>query len=110
MTAATTAGLLTADEIARVRRPFRGASLLPGRAYHGERFFDFERREWFGRDWIMVERGEDVATPGSYMLAEVDQEPLVIVRGRDSTLRGRRPQPWCARRARGRARPPAGRA
>jgi hypothetical protein len=52
----TAPGLLTADEIDRVRRPFRGASLLPGRAYHEDRFFEFERREWFRRDWMMVGR------------------------------------------------------
>ena len=79
--------LLTAEEIASVRRPFRAASLLPARAYHDEAIFEFERREWFGRDWMMVGRAEDVPTPGSYMLAEVDGEPLVIVRGRDDVVR-----------------------
>jgi glycine betaine catabolism A len=80
-------GLLTRDEIDRVRRPFRGASLLPGRAYHEERFFDFERREWFRRDWMMVGRTAQVANPGSYLVGDVDGEPLLIVRGRDDTIR-----------------------
>ena len=34
---------LTADEIAAVRKPYRAASLLPGRAYHDPAIFDFER-------------------------------------------------------------------
>jgi glycine betaine catabolism A len=80
-------GLLTAAEIASVRRPFRAASLLPGRAYHDERFFDFERRAWFRRDWVIVGRTEDVPEPGSYLRAEIDGEPVVIVRGRDSAIR-----------------------
>jgi Rieske 2Fe-2S family protein len=80
-------GLLTAQEINRVRRPYRAASLLPGRAYHDERFFEFERREWFRRDWMMVGRTSQVATPGSYFVADVDGEPLVIVRGRDAAVR-----------------------
>ena len=79
--------ILTAEEIDRVRRPFRAASLLPARAYHDEAIFEFERREWFGRDWIVVGRAEDVPTSGSYMLAELDGEPLVIVRGRDEVVR-----------------------
>jgi glycine betaine catabolism A len=80
-------GLLSPDEIARVRRPFRAASLLPGRAYHDERFFDFERREWLRRDWIMVGRSSQVATAGTYFLADIDGEPLLIVRGRDDVVR-----------------------
>jgi len=81
------ADLLTPEEIASVRRPFRAARLLPGKAYHDARFFEFERREWFGRDWIMVGREEDVAAPGTYFLTELDEEPLIVVRGRDSVLR-----------------------
>jgi len=80
-------GLLTTQEIERVRRPYRAASLLPGRAYHDERFFDFERREWFRRDWMMVGRTAQIADPGSYLVADVDGEPLLIVRGRDDTVR-----------------------
>jgi len=80
-------GLLTTEEIERVRRPYRAASLLPGRAYHDERFFEFERREWFRRDWMMVGRTAQIADPGSYLVADVDGEPLLIVRGRDDTVR-----------------------
>jgi Rieske 2Fe-2S family protein len=80
-------GLLTSDEIERVRRPYRAASLLPGRAYHDERFFEFERREWFRRDWIIVGRTAQLAGPGSYFVADVDGELLLVVRGRDDTVR-----------------------
>ncbi len=74
---------LTADEIATVRKPYRAASLLPGRAYHDPAIHEFERSEWFRRDWIVVGRVEDAAAPGTYFLAEVDDEPLIVVRGRD---------------------------
>ena len=83
----TDPGLLTSEEIERVRRPYRAASLLPGRAYHDERFFTFERREWFRRDWIIVGRTAQVAAPGSYFVADIDGELLLIVRGRDDVLR-----------------------
>jgi Rieske 2Fe-2S family protein len=79
--------LLTAAEVASVRRPYRAASLLPGRAYHDERFLDFERREFFRRDWVMVGRAEEVPEAGSYKLTEIDGEPIVIVRGRDDVVR-----------------------
>ena len=45
----------------------------------GERFF--------GRDWQVVGRAEDVPTPGSYVLATIDDEPLIVVRGRDGVVR-----------------------
>src|SRR4051812_13715857 len=78
---------LTADEIASVRKPYRAASLLPGRAYHDPDIFAFERDEWFRRDWVVVGREEDATGPGTYFLAEVDEEPLIVVRGRDEVLR-----------------------
>ena len=84
----TPASPLTPDEIAAVRKPYRAASLLPGRAYHDPAIHEFERTEWFRRDWIVVGRESDVATPGTYCLATVDDEPLIVVRGRDEVLRG----------------------
>ena len=52
----TTRSPLTPDEIAAVRKPYRAASLLPGRAYHDAAIHDFERDQWFRRDWIVVGR------------------------------------------------------
>ena len=83
----TSPGLLTAAEIAAVRRPYRAARLLPGRAYHDPAFYAFERERFFGRDWQVVGRDEDVPSPGSYILAAIDDEPLIVVRGRDSVVR-----------------------
>jgi Rieske 2Fe-2S family protein len=78
---------LSAAEIAAVRRPYRAASLLPGRAYHDPDTFAFEQREWFGRDWILVGREADVAGPGSYRLVDLDGESIVLVRDRAGVLR-----------------------
>jgi glycine betaine catabolism A len=78
---------LTPDEIAAIRQPYRAASLLPGRAYHDPAIHEFERKEWFRRDWIVVGREEDAPSAGTYFTAEVDDEPLLIARGRDGELR-----------------------
>jgi len=83
----TPTGLLTAAEIEAVRRPYRAARLLPGRAYHDDAFYAFERERFFGRDWQVVGRDEDVPASGSYILATVDDEPLIVVRGRDGIVR-----------------------
>jgi len=81
------AEILTDAELAAVRRPFLGASLLPGRAYHAADIYEVERSRWFGRDWQCIGREEDAAEAGAYFVAEVDTEPLIIVRGRDGVLR-----------------------
>jgi Rieske 2Fe-2S family protein len=79
---------LTETEIEAVRKPYRAASLLPGRAYHDPAIHDFERDEWFRGEWVIVGRDEDASEPGTYFLATLDDEPLLIVRGRDNVLRG----------------------
>jgi glycine betaine catabolism A len=78
--------ILTAEELASVRREYRAATLLPKRTYHDAAIFDWERREILRRDWVLVAREEDAPDPGTYLLVEVDGENLVIVRNRDGEL------------------------
>ncbi len=79
--------VLTAAEVAAVRRPYRAASLLPGRAYHDPAIHDFERREWFRRDWIVIGREEDVEGTENPLEAIVDGQPVVVARTADGILR-----------------------
>ncbi len=79
--------ILTAAELASVRRDYRGASLLPKRTYHDASIFDWERAAILRHDWVLVAREEDAAQPGAYLLVEVDGENLIVVRGRDGRLR-----------------------
>ncbi|HKF84444.1 MAG TPA: hypothetical protein VKB30_01555, partial [Candidatus Limnocylindrales bacterium] len=73
---------LAPEELARVRAPFRQATLLPARAYHDEAIHEWEREEIFFRDWIAVGRAEEVPEPGSFLLRDVFGENAIIVRGR----------------------------
>ncbi|HTS14046.1 MAG TPA: aromatic ring-hydroxylating dioxygenase subunit alpha [Candidatus Sulfotelmatobacter sp.] len=79
--------LLTAQEIAAVRRPFRAASLLPARAYHDDAIWQFEREQWFFGDWVCVGRDEDVPAPGTYRRLDYQGEDILLVRARDGMLR-----------------------
>ena len=65
----TDTSILTAEEIASVRRGYRAASLLPKRAYHDPAIHEWERANILRRDWVMVAREEDIPEPGSYLLA-----------------------------------------
>jgi len=78
---------LTAEEIASVRRPYRGARLLPGRAYHDPAIYEWERTNVFAVDWVIVGRASEAADPGTYFVTELDGESIVVVRGRDGELR-----------------------
>src|SRR4051812_1694930 len=46
--------ILTAAELDSIRRPYRGARLLPRRAYHEPAILDWEREHILGRDWVIV--------------------------------------------------------
>jgi Rieske 2Fe-2S family protein len=83
----TDGAILTQAELSSIRREYRGATLLPARAYHDAAIFDWERRSILRRDWVMVGREEDVAEPGTYQLVTLDGDDLLIVRGRDARLR-----------------------
>ncbi|MGZ3632312.1 MAG: aromatic ring-hydroxylating oxygenase subunit alpha [Candidatus Limnocylindrales bacterium] len=87
MTAPDLRSPFTSDEIAAVRRPFRGASLLPGRAYHDEAVWEFEREQWFFQDWVCVGRAEEVPEPGTFIRRDFLGEDVLIVRGRDGEVR-----------------------
>jgi Rieske 2Fe-2S family protein len=79
--------LLTAAELASIRREYRGATLLPARTYHDPAILAWERENILLRDWLMVARVEDVAEPGSFQLLDVEGENVILVRGRDDVIR-----------------------
>ena len=57
--------ILTAEELSRIRRDYRSATLLPKRAYQDPQIHDWERRQLLRRDWIPVGRAEEAPEPGS---------------------------------------------
>ena len=79
--------ILTADELATVRRDYRSASLLPARTYHDPAVFDWEQDNIMRRDWVLVARVEDIAEPGAFLVREVLDESVLLVRGRDDQIR-----------------------
>src|SRR5215211_2764328 len=79
--------ILTAAELDSVRRPYRGARLLPRRAYQEPAIFEWERDHVLRSDWVIVGRVDEAPDPGTYFTIELDDEPLIVVRGRDGELR-----------------------
>ena len=79
--------ILTADELASVRREYRAASLLPARTYQDPAVLDWEREHILQRDWLAVGRAEEVPEPGSFLVRDVLGESVLLVRGRDEVIR-----------------------
>src|SRR4051812_31761429 len=78
-----------ADELARFdpTRPLEAARTIPNTWYTSPEGAAAEARTVFGSTWQMVGRADQVATPGSYVTANIAGEPILVVRGDDGVLR-----------------------
>jgi choline monooxygenase len=65
----------------------RRASTIPSRLYVDPVYFALEAEKIFGRTWQLVGRTDQLAVSGDYVATALGDEPVVLVRDRD-TLRG----------------------
>jgi Rieske 2Fe-2S family protein len=61
---------------------------LTGREYWSEDVFACERERLFHGGWFCVGRAEEAPRPGSFVVANVAGESVLLVRGDDGVLRG----------------------
>jgi glycine betaine catabolism A len=61
---------------------------LTGREYCSAEVFELERDRLFHGSWFCVGRAEDAPAAGSFVVADVAGESVLIVRGEDGALRG----------------------
>lgn len=66
-----------------------GIEKVPVDHYISNDFFEFEKREVFGKSWLMVGRESDLAAPGEFIKFEIGSMDLsvVVVRNKDKQLR-----------------------
>ena len=76
----------SAAELGSVLAPLAQAEPLPKAAYTDPRIFELERARLFERTWLAVGRSEEVEAPGSFVLAPVTAEGVLVVRGADLRL------------------------
>jgi choline monooxygenase len=67
--------------------PLERAFTIPAPWYFDERLAELERDSVFAGNWQMVGRADQVEKPGEFFTIDVNQEPLVVVRSDDGTLR-----------------------
>ena len=68
--------------------PLDHASTIPSPWYFDESIAELENSAVFGKTWQVVGRADQVIGPGQFLTADIAGEPIVVVRGEDSQLRG----------------------
>ena len=68
-------------------RTSHGARTLPGQYYTSQRIYDLESERIFSRRWLCVGPATSLAEPGSYVVAELAGESLIILKDRDRRIR-----------------------
>ena len=67
--------------------PLERAQTIPRGWYRDADVYEAERRTIFGRTWLAAGRADLVREPGSFLTATVAEEPILVVRDLDGTLR-----------------------
>ncbi len=70
------------------RSSLPGASTPPSSWYINPRILELEQRAIFSHSWHLAGRSDQVRSPGQYLTFDIAGEPILVVRGNDSTLRG----------------------
>ena len=60
---------------------------LPPEVYTSDAWFEFEKRAVWDREWICIGHTGQVPNPGDYTSITVNDDPLLVLRGDDGTVR-----------------------
>ena len=74
--------------LANCERPFDDARAMPPRVYTSDAFLALEQREIFHKQWLCVGRASTLSNPGDYLSAQIDGQPIVVMRNEQGELRG----------------------
>jgi phenylpropionate dioxygenase-like ring-hydroxylating dioxygenase large terminal subunit len=67
--------------------PVSQALTMPPVIYTSDEFLEFEKRAVFDHEWLCVGRTSRIPNAGDYFTATVNDEPLIIARGKDGVIR-----------------------
>src|SRR6476661_10181418 len=76
-------------EFARTAPPdgFPAFHDIPVGRHVSEEFWQLEQEHLWPRVWVLAGRAEDIPAPGDYFLFDDLRLPIVVVRGKDATIR-----------------------
>src|SRR5437899_10405911 len=69
------------------RAPLSEAFTIPAPWYVDPRIAELERLNVFSKTWQLVARTDQLHRPGEFVSTRLAEEPIVVVRGNDRTLR-----------------------
>ncbi|BFM15349.1 hypothetical protein R50073_15320 [Maricurvus nonylphenolicus] len=67
--------------------PVETAVSLPFAAYSDPEFYELEMEKVFRNDWVFVCNEAELSKPGDYYAFTLADEPMIVIRGKDGTLR-----------------------
>ncbi|MDG2336286.1 MAG: SRPBCC family protein [Myxococcota bacterium] len=67
--------------------PDEGFQTLPTWVYNDREFYELEKENIFARQWILLGHISQVEKPGDYITADLMEEQILVIRGRDGRLR-----------------------
>ncbi len=67
--------------------PLERADTIPASWYLAPEMLDLEKEHVFTKTWQLVGRLEQVREAGEHIIAQIGDEPIVVVRGKDMVLR-----------------------
>jgi Rieske 2Fe-2S family protein len=70
----------------QINKPIEAASHAPKYVYASQAFFELEKKNVFLKEWLLVARVEEVASPGDYMTTSILGEPVVVCRDKKGKL------------------------
>lgn len=70
-----------------IRKSLEEAASLPAACYTDPRFYNLEKKHLFRKNWLCVGREHQIPNNGDYFTVDLLDDPLVIVRGEDSSIR-----------------------
>lgn len=68
--------------------PLDRAFTIPSSWYVDQNLYELELQTVFSNTWQLAARVDQVQQPGQYVATDIAGEPIVVVRGNDSVLRG----------------------
>ncbi|MGF6839982.1 choline monooxygenase [Paraburkholderia youngii] len=68
-------------------RPFEDAHAMPPAVYTSEAFLALEQRDVFRNEWLCVGRASALAQTGDYLSAQIDDQPVFVLRDASGALR-----------------------
>lgn len=79
------------DTLSKLRtscsKVFEDARAMPPEVYTSKGFLDLEQQHIFGSEWQCLGRASALAKTGDYLTANINGQPVVVVRNADGSLR-----------------------